>query len=155
MDILEFAGIRFSEKAISERNSNGKPLVWVPKEEVLRVRLLWTTESKHPILQTLFGLVVMCLGGLAVRLVLHGPGGRFSLYSVGMMALVPVGGYIIYKALHRRPVLYILTRLKHQRLVFETNADLHAIVEFVEEACQENGYHLEINLPVQEWQPVD
>ncbi|MEM7475940.1 MAG: hypothetical protein AAF483_13185 [Planctomycetota bacterium] len=144
----EFRGIRYSDKGISERNSNGKPLVWVPKEDVLRTRLIWTTESRSPLLQAVFSFLLMGIGVGAIVLGLQRPGG-FSRYVILMMALLPIGLYFLYSGFRRRVILLVVTAGRSHRLVFHRKADLQDMMTFVSEASEQFGYKFANELPTE------
>lgn len=135
-DCLELAGIRVSDKAISERDSNGKPLAWVAREEIVRASLRTGSESKNPAFQSAFGLLLAAIALWPIAKVVEWMlyGGKISIFYALMSSLFALGGYLICSASIRKPILQIEKIRGTQKLAFRGKLNADELRNFVSEA---------------------
>jgi len=130
----------------------------VPKEEVLRIKLSYDPESRHPFLRFLagFGLVVAGLvliiadfiivevGIIPVHIASH----TFSIpaATIGMWLGVGAGLWLLIGVFRGRYNLLINTGEGVRKIYFAASADIREIQRFVGRASQEMGYDIDMSI---------
>jgi hypothetical protein len=146
---IEYQQILITDQVIAELNSDRLAVVSVPRIEIEAIELVKASESKHPIMQVVFGLALVIVGLLPIPKIvdwtLHG--GTLFDVQVSVLLMVPVGGVVIYTAIRRRLLLLVGTRRGVRKLAFQGKATLAELTDFVNAANSQFNCNIVSRLP--------
>ncbi len=139
--MIEFQNVRIGENGITELDGS-KISLQIPRDEIERIEVRRGSESKHPILQSLLGVALIGWGLTPVPHILDWieHGGEISHYTVLIVAFVIVGGWLVYDALRRKLLLYVITTRGHKKIGVRGSPLLSELDQLLADANREYGY---------------
>jgi hypothetical protein len=145
---LLFLSVRIDNESLAEMKSERMPLLVVPREDVNRIELVRAVEAAHPILLSGCGFVLLATGLVSLPLILSGFifGGPMHWLFFLLPTVALVGGWMVYDALRRVPLLWIDTIRGVRKLAFQGRAERQELIDFIRQAEAKFGYTIEVKL---------
>ncbi|MCA9163989.1 MAG: hypothetical protein KDA62_13465 [Planctomycetales bacterium] len=147
---IEYQQILISDSNVAELNSRRMVVLSVPRKDIETIELVKTFESKHPLIQIVFGVAILTVGLLPVPHIIDWVrhGGTLVDVEVLLLLLVAFGGVVIYTAVSRRPLLLIRTRRgRVHKLAFHGKASFEELRAFVDTANSRYNLGIVSRLP--------
>lgn len=143
-DALEFGGIRISAEAIAELDGT-RPAVVVKRTDLVRAQLDRGWHSNHPFLQIVFGGILVAVGLAPIPVIINWLqfGGTLSTTWVCTLAMLLVGGWVVFDGLKRGFFLALEGTNFRKKLCFDRRAGLAEIQKYLQEAQTRFGYAFE------------
>jgi hypothetical protein len=129
--VVGCGGIRITETSIDEMTGTSVAAS-VPREQVVALEIGYGHAGERPILTTLLGLAIAAFGlSMLWHLVtsfLFG-GVVYDIEGLGL-ALIPLGGWMLWAAWRRGRLLFIETRRERRRFAFARGTSDEDILAF-------------------------
>jgi hypothetical protein len=134
---IEYLGVVAGDEFLSERGAHLR----IPRFEVQSIDFRYGSPARHPLLMVLFGLVAVALGLYgAARFVQWFQGAPVWPREALLVALLVLGGYALYEAVQRAPLLIVRTARGTRRLELHGTVKQEELQEFLRRLETELGY---------------
>lgn len=138
MTPIIYSGVLINDESVGQLEGN-RITFSVPRCEIKGLEIARGSESKRPIIQSLFGLPLIGVGGWGVLVILgwFDEGGRLSLPLAMSPVAAIIGGWMIFDAVRQRTLLWIETDSTTHRIAFSSSVGGAELEQFIEQASTE------------------
>jgi hypothetical protein len=127
-----YLNIAISKKGLSEF-SGGQRIIFIPKEQVQTIEIRVGFVAERPLIQGIFGLVLLGLGCVGLPLIYEG--GLYGLrWGIGFLIFGGIGGYSLYEALKKGYHLRVICSHDTRKLVFKGKIQKTEFSQFLRSA---------------------
>lgn len=137
----EYCDVAFSADSIIELD-NGRPLLVIPREQIQRSVVKHGFSALHPLLEGLFGSILLAIGVVPVVLtniaaILHP---RLAKYAIYLLFVGFVGLLVLYSGLRRGYFLEMWTSKGRRKIVFSKKAGVTELEQTLKTVNESFGY---------------
>ncbi len=152
MDEIKLSTVKISQKGISEINGN-KDSVFVPREHIHFINLLYGCGAQRPIMQTVLGTALTL-----IPLYFFLPplleiinfqdnagsqsGGNAFKFIVLPLMFAPFGIFFLMEVFVKTFYLIIKTETENKKIVFQDKVSQPELYQFIEQANNDFGYSI-------------
>ncbi len=143
-NILECRGIRMTPEGIGVIES-GRVVLTLLKSDVQRIILRRGMQAQHPVIQLIFGIVLLVTGLIPLPFMVFFPdvGVIAMKLGVGALVLVILGGWLLFESLRRGYFLDVETKSGWKKLPLSKGHDIVEFESFLRAAKDTLGYPIE------------
>ena len=141
---LSYLNIEISEKGLSEF-SDGRRIVFVPKEQVRRIQIEFGSAAESPLIQGLAGLALIGLGCIGLPMIINDIG--TLRWGLGFVVFGGLGVWLFHETFKKTHYLRVIGHSDRdtRKLVFIGTFQEAEFSEFIKNATQ-FGYSFEKRL---------
>ena len=134
---IEYLGLVAGDEYLAERGTRSR----IPRSEIESIDFRYGSAAQHPVLMFLFGVVALAAGLYPLRRIVQWlQGGVLLDLEVTLVAFLVLGGYALYEAVQRVPILVVRTIRGTKRLAFSGPVKQDELKEFLRRLETELAY---------------
>lgn len=145
---IELGGVRFAADRLTEVE-DGRVMALVMRHEIRSITLRHDFRSNHPVLQVIFGFVLIAVGLVPVRHLASWfrGGGIFFAVEIGLVVFAVIGAWLVFEAPRRGYQLDVGASSGRKKPTFHRKTGPAELRAFVAEAAARFEYEVVDDLP--------
>jgi hypothetical protein len=144
---LTYLSVVISPEGVTEMNGTTRA-VFVAKQDIQRIELTSGTGAERPLVQSIFGAVLVFVGLFSVEAIWQwlSEGGMLHQLQIALVVFMFVGAWMLWGVLRKRTYLRVTTGSDTRKIVFQGTVDAKQLADFIRAAGRQFGYSIQSHL---------